>query len=305
MRDFSVVLDRCADRLAAGVAADAAVRLFHGRGHSYPGFDDLTVDFLGGRLLVSSFGEDAAGARALTLQLSERFPDILGAAVQLRRGRATVAEVLYGEIPDTLVIREAGLEFLVRPLRNQNIGLFLDMAPTRAWVRTHAGGRKVLNLFAYTCAFSVAAQAGGATHVVNNDMSKPSLDWGRENHARNGQDPRTVSMLAYNLFKSWWKVRKLGPYGLIIIDPPTFQKGSFDARRDYAAVLKRLPGFADGRADVLACLNSPFLDADFLESQMARRCPSCRFVGYLPVSEDFPDRQPERGLKIGHFRFDR
>lgn len=304
MRDFSVVLDRCADRLAEGVAADAAVRLFHGRGHRYPGYEDLTVDFLCGHLLIGSFGDDEAGARALTLQLSERLPGILGAAVQLRSGRATVAQVLFGEIPDTLVVREAGLEYLVRPLRNLNIGLFLDMAPTRAWVRANADGRKVLNLFAYTCAFSVAAQAGGARHVVNNDMSKPSLDWGRENHARNGQDPRRVSMLAHNLFKAWGKVRQSGPYGLIIIDPPTFQRGSFDAERDYATVLKRLPGFADKRADVLACLNSPFLDADFLENQMARRAPSCRFIGYLPVSKDFPDQQPDRALKIGHFRFD-
>ena len=91
----------------------------------------------------------------------------------------------------------------------------------------------MLNLFAYTCAFSIAALAGGARQVVNNDMSRPSLDWGRENHQRNGQDLRSVSMLPHNLFKSWWKIRSLGPYGLIIIDPPTYQRGSFDAEKDY------------------------------------------------------------------------
>ena len=46
-----------------------------------------------------------------------------------------------------------------------------------------------------------------------------------------------------------------------------------------AQILKRLAGFADKRADVLACLNSPFLDVDFLEQQMMRRCPECRFLG--------------------------
>ena len=305
MRDDSDVLERCDVRLSQGVAEDAAVRLFHGRGYCYPGHEDLTVDYLAGHLLVGCYGEDVEGATQIARALSAHLPGLRGVAVQDRRGRATRCEVISGSVPETLVVVEEGLKYLIRPLRNQNIGLFLDMAPTRTWVRARATGQRVLNLFAYTCAFSIAALAGGARQVVNNDMSRPSLDWGRENHECNDQDLRSVSMLPHNLFKSWGKIRSQGPYGLIIIDPPTYQRGSFDAEKDYGQILKRLAGFADKRADVIACLNSPFLDVDFLEQQMMRRCPGCRFYGYLPVSEDFPDRQPERGLKIAHFRFDR
>jgi len=123
------------------------------------------------------------------------------------------------------------------------------------------------------------------------------------NHRLNGQDPRQVSMLAHNLFKSWQKLKTLGPFDLLIIDPPTNQRGSFNAEKQYAGVLKRLPDLSAAGADVIAALNSPFLNGDFLPAQMSRWCPAARFVEMLPVSPDFPDRYPDRGLKIARFRY--
>jgi 23S rRNA (cytosine1962-C5)-methyltransferase len=177
------------------------------------------------------------------------------------------------------------------------------MAPTRRWLRAVAENRRVLNLFSYTCAFSVAALAGGAKNVVNNDMSKPALDWGKKNHALNDHDLRRVSMLPHNLFKSWWKIREYGPYDIVIVDPPTNQRGSFNAEKQYGQVLKRLPEFAAPGAEIVACLNSPFLNTDFLPAQMARWCPRAALVETMPVSEDFPEQYPDRGLKIYRFSF--
>jgi 23S rRNA (cytosine1962-C5)-methyltransferase len=302
MRDFSSVIDQCQLGRAAITLPLEAKRLFHGRGHCYPGFEDLTVDWLAGVILVGSFGDDAEGAARLTDQLAEQLADVSGAVVQLRRGRATRGEIIAGTVPEELQVEEAGLRYLVRPMRNQNVGLFLDMAPTRQWIRQRAQGKRVLNLFAYTCAFSVAAVAGGASCVVNNDMSRPALDWGKENHALNDQDPRSVRMVPHNVFKSWWKLRQYGPYDLVVIDPPTNQRGSFVAEKHYAGVLKRLNELCAPGADVLACLNSPFLNADFVPQLMTRWAPGCRFVDFLPVSADFPDQFPDRGLKISHYR---
>jgi 23S rRNA (cytosine1962-C5)-methyltransferase len=226
-----------------------------------------------------------------------------GVAVQHRQGRKTQTDIVHGEVPEELTVRESGLAFLVQPLRNQNVGLFLDMAPTREWVRDNSESRRVLNPSSPPRAFSVAALAGGATHVVNNDMSRPALEWGRRNHELNEQDLRQVSMLPHNLFKSWWKIRQLGPFDLVIIDPPTNQRGSFNAEKQYGQLLKRLPEFCAPGADVIACLNSPFLSGDFLTGQMARRCAAARLVEFMPASDDFPDRFPERALKIARFRY--
>ena len=102
---------------------------------------------------------------------------------------------------------------------------------------------------------------------------------------------------------SWRKLCQLGPYHLVIIDPPTNQRGSFNAERQYGQLLKRLADLAAPGAEILACLNSPFLNTDFLPSQMAKWCPQCVFVGQLPPSSDFPDRFPDRALKAAVFRY--
>jgi 23S rRNA (cytosine1962-C5)-methyltransferase len=303
MRDFAAVIEECLRRHGELVEPSSARRLFHGRGQCYEGYEDLTVDYFARSLLVGCFSDDADGARALTTQLAELLPGIEGTCLQVRQGRQTTGEVVTGTVPDEIAVTEDGLRFLVQPKRNQNVGLFLDMAPMRTWIRERAGDRNVLNLFAYTCAFSVAAVAGGARQVVNNDMSRPALDWGRLNHQANEHDLRRVRMLPHNVFKSWWKIRQFGPYDLVIIDPPTNQRGSFVAEKHYQGVLKRLGEFCAPGADVIACLNSPFLNADFLPQLMARWCPDCQLVGTLPVSPDFPDRFPDRGLKINHFRY--
>lgn len=298
---LAVVLAACQARWCPG--PDTARRLFHGRGHVYPGLEDLVVDRFGSVLLVGCFGENMARARRLAVLLFESLAGVTGVAVQQRQGRATRAEVICGDVAEELVVQEAGLNYLVQPLRNQNVGLFLDMAPTRDWLRHSARDKRVLNLFSFTCAFSVAALAGGAKHVVNNDMSKPSLDWGRKNHALNDQDLRKVSMLPHNLFKSWLKIREYGPYDIIIIDPPTNQRGSFNAEKQYGQILKRLPEFAAANATIIACLNSPFLNTDYLPGQMARWCPRATLMETMPASEDFPERFPDRGLKIYRYAF--
>ncbi|MCT7000003.1 class I SAM-dependent methyltransferase, partial [Salmonella enterica] len=82
-----------------------------------------------------------------------------------------------------------------------------------------AKGLRVLNLFAYTCGFSVAAIEGGAEHVVNLDMARGVLSRGRDNHRLNGHDLSRVTFLGHDLFKSWAKVIHSGPYDLVIIDP--------------------------------------------------------------------------------------
>ena len=300
MLDADELVELCALRYAAD-AVDAR-RLLHGRGHTFPGFEQVTVDHFPPYLVVGLFREAARlpddALNVLAQALARAFDGLQGIAIQRRDGRNTQTDVLFGEVPEALVAVENELRYRVRPLANQNVGLFLDMAPLRARLASGCADASVLNLFAYTCSLSVAALAGGARQVVNNDMSKPSLEVGRANHQENGQDLRSVRMLPHNLFKSWWKIRQLGPYDIIIIDPPTNQHGSFVADRHYAQILKRLADFAASGARVYACLNSPFHNAEFLPGLMARWCPTATLVGRLPNSGDFPDVEADRALKV-------
>jgi 23S rRNA G2069 N7-methylase RlmK/C1962 C5-methylase RlmI len=121
-------------------------------------------------------------------------------------------------------------------------GLFLDRRLLRALVRDMAGGKRVLNLFAHTCSFSVYAAAGGAASVDSVDLSNTYLNWGRRNFALNGLEGEyrfiradVRPFLARAPRHSW---------DLIILDPPTFSnskmmEGTLDIKRDQVPLLER------------------------------------------------------------------
>jgi 23S rRNA (cytosine1962-C5)-methyltransferase len=167
----------------------------------------------------------------------------------------------------------------------------------RSFIRDHAKGKNILNLFSYTCSFSVAAIEGGATSVVNVDMNKNVLTIGRENHRLNGLDTKKVQFMPYNILKSWSRIKKAGPYDLIIIDPPSFQKGSFAATSDYAKIIRRLHEFAATECTVLAALNAPELDTLFIKELFLENAPEFSYIKRLGNLESFPANDEERSLK--------
>lgn len=285
-------------------------RLLHGRGQRWPGLEQVTADWLQGVVLVSLFREpapeflDTLKALLLDWTADPAWAKAGGQTLLLQHRYlpASPTECLLGEVVSPWVIEENGLRYSLDLGRSQNTGLFLDMRYGRQWVQAQSQGKRVLNLFAYTCGFSVAAIAGGATGVVNLDMAKAALSRGRDNHRLNGHDLSTVSFMGHDLFKSWGKVIKAGPYDLVIIDPPSFQKGSFVLTQDYRKVLRRLPEVLSEGGQVLACLNDPQIGADFLIDCMAAEAPQLSFVERLDNPPEFADIDPQAGLKALVFR---
>lgn len=279
-----------------------ARRVFHGRGRLHPTLEHLTVDWYPPLLLVVLHDAwDGVADLVSALPAQDRHAQVRSVVVQHRYRPGTPAETVWGQPLPVCLVREGDLCFEVQAGKQQNAGLFLDMRPLRAWLRHHSEGRSVLNLFAYTCTLSVAALAGGARQVVNVDMSRTALAWGERNHRHNGQDLDKVRFIPHNLFTSWGRIQQFGRYDLIIIDPPTRQRGSFDAARDYAAVLRKVPKLAAPGADLILALNSPFQGPDFLHGLMTKYLPEGRFVEPLPVAPEFVDREPDRGLKLLRF----
>lgn len=278
-------------------------RFFHGRGHLHEGLEHINMDWYPPVLLITAYDEVARIEDLLNILLdADRQNQIESVLLQQRHKKGTPTQVLFGEHQRCCVVCEGGLFYEVRPGVQQNAGLFLDMRLLREWLQQNSAGRSVLNLFAYTCSLSVAALAGNARKVVNVDMSKRSIKWGEKNHALNKQDSRAVISIAHNIFRSWGRIRHHGPYHTIIIDPPSRQRGSFDAEKNYSAVLKKLPQLAHPHADIIATLNSPYLGADFLIHLMQRYAPTCRFVEEMHAPAEFADKFPDKALKICRFR---
>lgn len=290
---------------ALSAAPDEARRLFHGRGRCWPGLEHVTVDWLQSVLLVSLFRQpseaELAALKQMLMALTEstawRQSKAQRLLLQHRYLQDSTTELLLGDAVDEWLISENGLRYKLDLGKKQNNGLFLDMRYGRRWVQEQAHDKRVLNLFAYTCGFSVAALAGGAEHVVNLDMAKAALSRGRDNHRLNQHDLSRVSFLGHELFKSWGAVKKYGPYDLIIIDPPSFQKGSFALTKDYQKILRRLPDLLTEQGVVLACVNDPTIGPDFLIEGVANEAPSLRFEQRLENPPEFADIDPDSGLK--------
>jgi 23S rRNA (cytosine1962-C5)-methyltransferase len=284
-----------------------ARRIFHGRGGRFVGCEHLSLDFYPPVWVLTSFEPvDDALLAAVHAALDARWQQLapgqpLNWVFQSRAGERAQTRLMAGSVPDPHVITEQGTRFRVQALKGQNHGLFLDMAAGRAWVRAQvaAGGPryKVLNLFAYTCAFSVVALQAGAKQVVNVDMSQGALATGQQNHQLNGITAG-ASFLAHDIFSTWGKITRGGPYELVILDPPSYQKGSFVATKDYARLVRRLPDLLMPGGQVLLCLNAPELGTDFLHQLMAELAPELRFVERVANPAVFDDVAPERALKV-------
>ncbi len=276
-------------------------RLFHGRGQCYPGLAFVCVDLFDPVVVVTLFYEPPKGwearfVRQLTSLLSAT--RLQGLILQRRYLQGAPVEVTWGCLPETVFARRRGQRFQLKLGQRQNSGYFLDMEPGRAWLEGRAAGKRVLNLFAYTCAFSVVALGAGAEQVVNVDMSRAALQQGRDNHNLNQLDPRQSLFVAENIMKSWGRIRRRAPFDLLVVDPPSYQPGSFVAKKDYARVIRRIPELVVPGGEILACLNAPELGEAFLTELFAAESPQCRFVERLVPSPDFPDSNPDRQLKL-------
>ncbi len=307
------------DAIAAMPLPTDAQRIFHGRGGLYPGCEAWTLDVFPPVFVLTSFAPateaqlDAVGA-ALQARWAQLAPGQALNWVFQHRGEALRLEgrsdtrLMAGSVPEPHVVAEDGARYRVHVLKGQNHGLFLDMAEGRRWVARHVAahraatgrGAKVLNLFAYTCAFSVAALRAGAAQVVNVDMGRGAIASGQHNHQLNGlADAR---FLAHDIFSSWGKITRGGPYDLVIADPPSYQKGSFVATKDYARLARRLPDLLAPGGHALLCLNAPELGSDFLQALVRAEAPELAFAGRVENPQVFADVDAERALKVLVFR---
>lgn len=164
------------------------------------------------------------------------------------RAAKSTSAVLHGTAPERRIgLREEDATLLAALDDGLQTGLFLDHRETRLAARAFATGHEVLNLFAYTCAFSVHAALAGAARVTSVDVSRRALDWGRDNMRASGVSPDAHRWFTDDVVAH---VRRgpAGQYGLIIADPPVMGRAkgrTFSLQND-------LPALMDGTLRKLA-----------------------------------------------------
>lgn len=273
-----------------------AVRLFHGRAD---GLDGLVVEKWGAVLIVQLHEgqpgpatedlrphlqdwRERFGAKAVYLKHFVRNRGGTGVEVQASHRDATP---WIGEpVAEEIAVHEGGCTYLIRPYDGFSVGLFLEHRENRRRIAELAAGRRVLNAFAYTCGFSVAAAQGGAAAVSSVDLSKRYLEWGKRNFAANLLPTVPHRFYASDVFEFFHRARRQElRFDLVILDPPTFSR-----RRRPAAVfelkaeLPRLVGEAverlDPGGDLFLATNDRQLRLETLEAAIRQAAPRRRLA---------------------------
>ena len=232
-------------------------RLYHGRGEKKYKF--LTIDSIDEVLFVQFY--EKVDEKPFLEFLKDYIKNTRHKHIIVKRRYSNETYAYIGEIPEKYYAIENNLKFILN-FYNQNIGYFGDMKHTREYVEKIAKDKKVLNLFAYTCGFSMYARRGGASEIINVDMNKNVLITGQKNHQINNLDLKNIRFLRRDVLKSSFK--KYAFFDVIIIDPPSFQKGSFIASKDYKKIIKKLKDISHKNTTLIACVNSPKINKEDL-----------------------------------------
>jgi len=188
-----------------------------------------------------------------------------------------------------LIVNEGDLRFVVSLEDRIDTGLFLDHRLVRAHAREHCSGKRVLNLFAYTCSVSVAAAVGGAKRTTSVDLSNTYLEWGKKNFRVNGLDPEHQRFFRTDAMR--WIAKDRGVYDWIFINPPTFSrskmsKGAFNVHKDHAALIDHAMRRLSVGGELLFTTHARQFELDaaiekrFLVREMTRELVPPDFVRY-------------------------
>ncbi len=282
--------------LAAAVARRAslltaetdAVRLVDGAGDALPG---LVLESFAGRCLVSTI--DGAIPPAACEWLRD-----CGASVYWKRldhhQKESPAHLCGPEEKEAFFIRENGICHEISFQSGYSQGIFLDQRDNRAEVRRRMRpGLRLLNTFAYTGAFSVAAAMAGA-ETTTLDLSQPYLDWARRNLCHNSLDPAAHHFCKGDAFHWLRRFAKQGRrFDGIVLDPPTFsrdEKGRvFRVENDFGALAALAVEVLAPGGWMLCCTNLRSMTPADFERRLRAGLPRTMAARHAPMPVDFTD----------------
>jgi 23S rRNA (cytosine1962-C5)-methyltransferase len=211
---------------------------------------------------------------------------------------------------DPVPFLENGLRFLADVGAGQKTGFFLDQRDNRARLRALSGGRRVLNLFSYSGAFSIAALAGGASRAVDVDSSGAALALARRHRAENALSADDADFVEADVFEDLRRrVAEGQRWDIVVCDPPAFAKKRSDvdrAARGYKDVNRLAMTLVSPGGWLLTCSCSGLVDEDLFQKIVFSASAEARAAFSLvarqgagpdhPVSLDCPEGEYLKGV---------
>ena len=284
---FEAALAKRAPWLTAELTAETnAWRLIDGGGDGLPG---ITLESYADNWLLATAGASVPAALATWLQQQAR--PCYWKKLDLYQ-KEPPRHHCGPEVAAPFLMRENGLRFEISLQAGYSQGIFLDQRDNRAEVRRlMRPGLRLLNTFAYTGAFSVAAASAGA-ETTTLDLSQPALDWAKRNFAHNALDPAAHHFCKGDTFHWLRRFAKQGrQFDAIILDPPTFSRAEngkiFRVENDFGSLVALALEILTPDGWLLCCSNCRALPATAFERQILTSSRQRLAIRSAPLPADF------------------
>lgn len=266
----------------------------------------LAIDFYDGRFCIHYFTstrdteEPRQDLYEETMEAIHSLFDAPSEAIhwrtRIKRGKIEQYEKTGG-MKQFFSVLEYGLKFRINLTDYLDTGLFLDHRETRRLVASMARGKRLLNLFAYTCSFSVHAAAAGALFTKSVDLSNTYTNWGKENFLLNSLPLKNNLIIQEDCLQFLEKERNV--YDLIVIDPPTISRSKkmdqmFDIQKDYPFLISKALTLLSPNGTLFFSTNSRNFDFD---KTLFDRC-SILDISKKTIPLDFHNQKIHRCWKI-------
>jgi 23S rRNA (cytosine1962-C5)-methyltransferase len=275
-------------RKALLTAATDAVRLLDGAGDGFPG---CFLEVYAGNLLLST----STGNPDRRLLDHIRRMDACCYWKRLDQHQKESPEQISGApVTEPFLIRENGVRFEISFQSGYSQGIFLDQRDNRAALRARLGpGMRLLNTFAYTGAFSVAAALAGA-QTTTLDLSQPYLDWAKRNFTHNQLDPADHHFCKGDTFHWLRRFARQGrKFDAVVLDPPTFsrdEKGKvFRVEKDFGELAALAAAVLAPGGMILCCTNFRRMSPLEFERQIITSLPRPMRASHARMPADFTD----------------
>ncbi|MBV6403178.1 MAG: Ribosomal RNA large subunit methyltransferase I [Anaerolineales bacterium] len=270
---------------------DSAFRLFNGFTEGDP---SLSLDIYARTLVIHNYADDPTQNQQVIENLVNALPNSLNwlrAGILKQRNGLTQEDkrgnLLFGDSPDTK-ITEHGMSYALDLTMNRDASFYLDTSLLRKWLIENTRGKSVLNTFAYTGSFGVAALTGGASRVVQVDRNRRFLDLARKSYALNGFSVNRNDFLALDFFPavSRFKTGKQ-TFDCVILDPPFFSstsKGKVDQEKESARLINKVRPLVNDGGYLVAINNALYVSGQEYMQTLEELCKD----GYLKIEELIP-----------------
>ena len=267
---------------------ESAYRLFNGFSEGCP---DLIIDIYAATAVIYNYADNPEDGATLVQEaqdfLTRSMPGLRAILLKTRTSsnqEEKRGKLIYGTELDRKV-KEHGVWYSINLTLNRDASLYLDTRNLRKWLTENVQGKSLLNTFAYTGSFGVAALKGGASRVVQIDLDRDFLNIAKTSYSLNGFPIQKGNFISRDFFEQVSNLKRNNTlFDCVIVDPPFFSttaKGRVDQEKESARLINKVRPLINNGGYLIAINNALYVSGNEYMQTLEGLCKD----GYLKIRE--------------------